>query len=351
MDASWNTISTDPAVLQDIASNLGYTSVNDLPPVGKLNSDQVATLIVDFTSQVSDNILKKTGNDYTNPQLDRAEVPTDARTLGLSLQEATAKISNLMLQYAQTSAKQDQDDIKSRQEKRIKQIQKSLRKMQKAKKSGRASKILGWAGAVVGVIGAVAAVALTGGAAAPVLAVALLGLALQIAQETGGMDKLQTAFFGNDEKAKMWFSIGLSIAMLVLGLAAGYGAFSAANNISNISKATQTIATVMSVSAEAVQTTAQAVAMTASIIGALVAIGNGSAQINTAVTTYESTEDQQAAQRNRAWLQKLQAQLQEEQADIKKILDRYTKIGVKLANDLLDAGNEAYTTVLQSSPA
>lgn len=351
MDASWNSISNDPTVLQGIADNLGYSSVDDLPPVSSLNADQVATLIVEFSNQVGDQIVNQTGGDYNNPELDEADVPTDARSLGLSLQEATAKISNLLMQFAQETAKSDQDDIKSKQDKRIKELEKSLKKMKQAAKSGKASKILGWVGAVVGVIGAVAAVALTGGAAAPVLAVALIGLGLQIAQETGGMDKLQQAMFGDDDKAKMWFSIGLSVAMLIAGLATGYGAARAASSISDISRATQAIATAMNVTAEAVQTTAQATAMTAALIGALVSIGNGATQIDTAVTSYSATEDQQSAQKLKAWLAKLQAHLQETQADMKKIMDRYTNIGVKLSNELLDSGNEAFANVVQSDPA
>lgn len=208
--------------------------------------------------------------------------------------------------------------------------------MKQADKGGLMSKIFGWVGVALAVVAAVAAVIVTGGAAAAVVGLAIAGLAMGIMamQESGAMDSLMTEMFGDNDKAKFWFQIGLQVALLAAGLAtmALTGGASAAGEISNLMRV------------------AQMVQQVARIGGGVAAVAGGAAGIATGVTQYQATQDRADSKSLQAWIAKLQQQLQDEQEQLKKIL-KQLEDGVGITMDMLKSIDKSKDTIMQFASA
>ena len=350
MDASWNNISTDPTVLQQIASDLGYNSVDELPPVNTLSADQVATLTIDLPPEVADKLLDQ-DYDYQHPTLDDADIDTNSSNLAVAMQkliaDLTAMLSDMMNKVSNMTIK----ELKEQCHERIQKCLDAVKKATQKKKGAFWQKFGAWAGAVAGFLGALALTVVTGGAAVPALIVAGVALGLQIAEATGGMDKLMTAMFGDDEKAKMIFSLCLSAVILVAGIATGAYAAKAASSVTEISSLCKGLATLAKVSDEAMQAGAKVAGIGATVVGILSSIGGGAAQIDVAFATYDEKQLRADIKKIVGMIDSLKADLREINKKMQKIFQFYTQFGSELPNSMLDDVEQTTQKVLTSSPA
>lgn len=124
--------------------------------------------------------------------------------------------------------KNDQGNIKSRNEQRMKKIEDSLKKMDEAAKASLFNKIFGWVMVAVAAIAAVALSVVSGGVALGPVIGAAIALTFQVMNETKVTEKITKAIadsiqntFGCDKAtAKMWATIvwtGVQLAASILG--------------------------------------------------------------------------------------------------------------------------------------
>jgi hypothetical protein len=221
--------------------------------------------------------------------------------------------------------------------------------MEKASKSGLLGKIFSWIGAIVGLIAAVAAVIATGGALAAVgLGLAVLAIGMLVMEETGGMDKMMTAMFGDNEKAKMIFQIALMAIMLVASLATmGTGVAQAAGKLGQFGAKMAEVATGISkMASESVKLAAKATSIGAGIVTALSAIGGGSAKIASSVQSKEVADTQAKSKELEAWIAKLQTLLQDNQDELEKAMEELMN-GNAMIVDMLKSIDQSKGAIAQ----
>jgi hypothetical protein len=224
-------------------------------------------------------------------------------------------------------------------------------------------KVFGWIGASLGLVVAsialVAAIGITiasGGAGAMgivaatvALGVAVAGMTLMILEETKAMEAITDfvaknpvmfiALFGpvvggvlfglaqsgvlDEQGVKMAFQITIAAEMLVASIASmilSLGASSAGGGAA----LTTVLARIFGEGSKAagyVANFAKLAGIASQGISALTAIGGGSAKIAAGAYSYEATTKQAESKEFLAWLQKIQAQLNDEQEQLKKALE------------------------------
>jgi len=361
IDSSWNVYPND--LLQQIANTLGYDSVENLPSLNQLSEDQLLLITTKLLNNVTIQGQGQGQNqqityNIDNPTLDEPQVDLgDGTELTLMLLQLQSKINDLQVQSTTEGIRIQKDSLKAKHEENIKKIQEAIQKMKDAEKSSLIGKIFGWIGAIVAVLAAVALTVATGGSAAPLLAVALVGLALQVAQETGLMDKLMEAMFGDDAKAKMAFMITLQVVMLIAAIVAticsgGAAAGNvAAQGVNMASKGAQIASTGAQIASTATQTattaatTAEKVVRMTRIISTIIdgvsKIGSGAAQIHTGVLNKEAGELQADVKANKAWIARQQQILD----DLTELLERL----LKQINETCENANDMLKGIAQSS--
>lgn len=226
--------------------------------------------------------------------------------MALVLQDLSSKLSEARIASAKERIDIETKDNQASHEKRAQDIKKSIRSKEKAKHHSKLGKIFGWIGvALLFVAAAVVAVVSGGAAAAPMFGVALLMTGLMIAQETGGMRKLEEAM-NLDEKGKLAFMIGITVAMLVISIVAtvASGGIAAAGTAAEIADtaaaaseisatAADTAATAGEVSAAAADTAATAGEATSESVEAGTVVSEGVTESTTegvSEATAETTE-------------------------------------------------------------
>ena len=121
MDASWSNF--DPTLAAQIASDLGYDSVDQLPPMSQLTGSQLVTVVVDSALAGHDFKPDGTHGDCVNPPLDEAEdVPENAGGLGLLIMKMQGKLNGALEDVAGTVSEADRKEIKQRVHDRLKQL-------------------------------------------------------------------------------------------------------------------------------------------------------------------------------------------------------------------------------------
>ncbi|MDR2390751.1 MAG: type III secretion system translocon subunit SctE [Planctomycetota bacterium] len=273
------------------------------------------------------------------PALDAPKGDTgDWSNIMAKVAELQLQLSELQQKVGMEGIKGQKDDIAKANQEEAAKIKERIEKLEKAAESGLLSKIFGWIGAVVAVIGAVIATAATGGAAAPALVVAVVGLTMMILQETGAMEKIieelvknpdilialgaalqllpgvGTAFGGvliglgaaiksgalDEDKAKMAIQITMAAAMLVAsigGMVASGGA--AATNV-----------------------VAKIIGIVAQVTGALASVGGGAAGIAQATYSKDAADVQADQKEIQAWLMRLQQAFSEEVERLEEIISK-----------------------------
>jgi hypothetical protein len=347
MDAGWNNFSL--VEQQNIAGALNLSSPEQLPEISKLTSAQITVISEKVGASVADKVKTLSGEGTpSNPSLPDADLG-DASALTLLMMELQEKLGKLQTETAKEGVKNQKLTLESASAERLDKIKESIEKMKESQKSGLLGKIFGWIGAIAGVIAAVAVSIVSFGAAAGVaLTLAAIGLTMMIMQESGAMDKLMTAMFGDNEKAKMFFQIGLMVAMLVASITATVlsGGAAAGKLAGDATKMLGMIAKVADVSEDVARTAIQATSIGAQVVGAAGSVGGGAANINAAVKGYEATKISAESKELLAWLQLLQSQMEDQQEELQKAMDELSQ-GLSIGMDIIKSISESKSNIMQ----
>ncbi len=169
--------------------------------------------------------------------------PADLMTLLYALRKKT---SESRIKNAEEGIKNRALDKQMKNEDTLEKLKKIAHHHQN-KTGGILAKVFAWVGvALAFVVAAVVGVVSGGAAAAPLFALALVSTAVLIAEESGGMEKMEDAM-GMDDKQKMAFSISLTVALLVLNI----GATVATGGVSGITSVVSSIGKLMTDAGEA----------------------------------------------------------------------------------------------------
>lgn len=337
-------------------------------------------------------------NSNGAPKLQEMNINFSAEDLTATLVMLQSKTQDAQMRTASEGIKLNKDKLKTQHEQNMKKITEWADKVEKAAKKSLVSKIFGWVTKVATVVAsAIATVALTcatgltAGAAAPLLALAILGLvgstmslASAISQECGGppleLSALSTmackAFLGAvgvpkdklDAAAQLMggaLAMGLVPGSLVLdpaimgnltsGIALLGGASQAtaaiigasftaaagiavavASGFANVGKgvgdAAKSVMETVNVGAKVAQAVAQGTAASATIV-------SGSLDIAASVDQRQADMAQVDRQKLSAMMVKLQAQMQEESEAIKKLVQQLQD-SYSVATQMFAAANE-----------
>ena len=240
-NSSWMT-QFSTAEQQQIAQALGYKTPAEVPSTGTISASAIVEMMNTLPTALSSRVFSAMGVDASNPQLEDAK--TDRNEFSdrlLRIMVLMELIEELQTANAKSNLETKEKDIKEKMDERLEQLKEANEKMKKAQKSGLFMKIFGWvAMAIALVVSAVvlgAAVVASGGGATPIvvaaiaLAITAISATIMVMEQTGVMEKALTAMFGDNEKAKMGFSIGLQVALIIASLCTlGVGIASAAAN-------------------------------------------------------------------------------------------------------------------------
>ncbi|MEI6985779.1 MAG: type III secretion system translocon subunit SctE [Rhodospirillaceae bacterium] len=250
----------------------------------------------------------KTGESVYRPGL---VVPTmDGTDLTAMLLDLRVKLGNEQTKASSHEVLANQDTMKSVNDERAKKLEEFVAKMEESKNAGLFEKIFSWISSVAMIVVGVVLCATGVGAGAGVAMIVggVLGVAMQILQETGAMDVITKALGGVFEKMFIAFGMDPAKAKEVGKVVAGIA-------IAALVIAAQLIIVVASAgtgAASAVAATARSVANIARIVGsgasAVTGLGSGAAQVASSTLGYQASMTQADAvdkQREAAHLQTL----------------------------------------------
>lgn len=336
MSAIWNQI---PANQQN--KFLQAAGLEGLPEPSALNSAQWKVLEGIVGEEVVNNLRKQSGG-AVNPADPRLEMPTadvgDWSSIMAMVAELQAKLGELQIKVSQEGIQTQKDNIEEAHKKEMERLKENLEKLQKANKSGLFAKVFGWIGTVVGIIGAAIATVATGGAAAPALALAIVGVVMMALQESGAMEKIVDFLADNpkmlmailgpviggvlcglieggvipEDQVKMAIQITVSVAMLIASIAS----------------------MVCSGGAAASDVVFKVVGMVGQIVGSLASVGSGAAGIAESAYTYQADTAIADAKELQAWLARLQQMLSEETDFLQEVIEKLNA-GVVDASEVL----------------
>jgi hypothetical protein len=156
----------------------------------------------------------------------------DATAMMNELMKLMTERSNEQLKSSMADIKFDQKDMQARQKEMAKNMEEALKKMESAKKWGLFAKIGGWVATAL----TVALAAATGGLAAPLVAVAAVGM--QVLQATGQLEKLTELVASGLEKlgvpkaaAQGWAEVIMAVGMIAVTLGASGAATAVARGV------------------------------------------------------------------------------------------------------------------------
>lgn len=221
------------------------------------------------------------------------------------------------------------DQCKKRHTDRLEKMDKSFKEMDKAKKMSIFAKIFGWIMTGLAVLGAVLACVATGGLAVGAVVGAGIALTLQILNETGVMEKATNAFAEALEKAgcsKLAARILASVLITVASIAVSVGGGALAGKIANsiiknaLDNGLKTL--LRNAASEIVNATANSLAQMTKV--ALIALGiiTIGHTVGTAIQGYESGKEQSELTLLQKVLAALQRMLEEEEDDLKEIMQQ-----------------------------
>lgn len=254
----------NPLEQNQIATALGCASTADVPALTDLKASALVMLQGALAPNLMVRVFTAIGLEKAaTPVLEEPEVDPKAAEFGerlLKIMVLMSLIEELQSANAKDSMKVKEDQIKQKTEERLEKLKEAHEKMEKAKKSGLFMKIFGWVAMVVAVVVAAVAAVVSGGAAAPLIGLAVAGIAcaIMVMEETGAMDAMLNCMFGDNDKAKMGFRLGLNIALIIASIATlGAGFASSASNAAS---------TGAQVGAKAADTAIKAMASTAQTV-------------------------------------------------------------------------------------
>ncbi|MEJ5301209.1 MAG: type III secretion system translocon subunit SctE [Thermodesulforhabdaceae bacterium] len=279
-----------------------------------------------------------------------------------------SQINESLTGIAKTNIEKNRADQQQKTQERIKQLEEAAEAMHKANTWGTIGKILGWAipalmvvtGAALAIAGAVVLATGVGAAAgiallsigASLIAGGVVGLVAQTLQETGAakaiMDWMASKFeeMGMSKEAAMWTSlIVYQVVVMAIMIAASAGAGLAVGFIgglvgggvgaasSAVGAGAQAAATAASTGAQVASTSAQTAAnfaINAIRVGIAVAqglaqVGQAGVSLGQAINEKDAADHEANAQTINAFLKKLQQKLEEQEDDLKEIMEAYQR--------------------------
>lgn len=346
MDTAWSLISTTQQ-----GQFLQATGLQDLPSPDALSEAQWKALagIVGTEKTKALKDAPPPGGTLASPALPKPGFAGDWSSIMARVAEIQMKLGELQSKVATEGVKIQKQDIEAANKKEAERIQEIGKKLAKANKSGLLGKIFGWIGAVVGLIGAVVATVATGGAAAPALALAILGVGMMVLQETGAMEKIVEGLvkhpallflvlgplaggivFGlmksgviDEDQAKMAIQIALAAAMLVASIAG----------------------MVASGGASATDAIFKIIGVIGQIAGGLAQAGAGASGVAQAAYGYEAAQLDADTKEIQAWLARLQAMMSEEMDRLQQIMDQMNA-GVRDMSDVIAGIAQSHRAVV-----
>ena len=302
------------------------------------------------------------GNSIVNgngaPQLDGVTVNFSAEDMAATLLVLQGKTQEAQLSTAKEGINTNKKKLEDQNQRATDKINDWIKKCEEASAKEKAGGVLNWfkkiAGAIAAafaVVAAVVATVATGGAAAPLLALAVLALAssaVDIASEVDkanggkgfdhvtqwmdpgsiigkGMGELAKAFGANDEQAAIvsaTFAVVATIAIMAASIALTGGA----SAVSDVQKMILTAARV-----------GQAVA---GVVAGATTAAKGGVDIAVAHDQRDATLIQADKKKIDAILAKLQKQMDEDRDEIKKVLDQMME-GMNIVSKMINSAGES----------
>ena len=209
---------------------------------------------------------------------------TDLMTVLLSLRQKHTESS---IESAEQRIQDRAVDKELKSKEMISKLKKVIEKKKKAGIGSLLGKIFSWIGVGLSFVAAALVGVVSGGAAAaPLLIVATMSAALLIAQQSGLTEKAMDAM-GMDDKAKMGFSLGITVLMVAVNIGAVVvsGGASAVGGASQVAQATTKVATTTAETATSVGSAAAQTAAKVSTSVAEAAVEAGAKAATAAVET------------------------------------------------------------------
>lgn len=345
MNTAWNQIS----VAQQ-NQFLQATGLQQLPDPAALDAAQWNALVGIVGEETAKNIRQSAaGGNLTLPELPAPGAIGDWSSIMAKVAEIQAKIGELQKNVSAEEIQAQKDDMAAANKKEAERIKEMLAKIEKSKTSGLFGKIFGWIGAIIGVIGAAIATVATGGAAAPALAIACVGLGMMILQETGAMEKIVN--FLAENPAVLMVLFGPVAGGLLFGLIEGgvidkdqakmaiQITFAAAMLVASIA------GMVATGGASATDAVFKVIGLIGQIAGGVAQVGAGASGIAQSVYSYQAANLDADSKEMQAWLAKLQAMLSEEMDRLQEVIDKLNS-GVADVSDILTDIAESNRTVI-----
>ena len=329
---------------------------------------------------------QRISNSNGAPTLDGVLINFSAEDLAATLLVLQGKTQEAQLATAKEGLQISRDKMKALHEKNIKKLDEVIKKCESAASKSKLGKIFGWVAKVAAFVAAGVALALTvasGGAAAPLLALAIVGMvgsamsmASSISQELGGppleLGSLATmaskAFLGAvgvpadklEAAAKLMggaLAVGLAPGSLLIdnqllsnvatGIAELGGANAATTAYLGMAVALATGVAVIAVNiatgggsgisklTDLVKNVPNALHTGAKLTQGAMTVAEGTTQILSTADQFKADQAQVDRQKFSALLVKLQAQMEEDQEQIKKVVqeiqDGYTAVSQMIA--------------------
>lgn len=252
--------------------------------------------------------------------------------------ELQAKSSEMQMKAASEGIQATKESVAKANAEKLAKLRESIEKMESTNVLEIVGKVLGWAGAILALAGAVVATIATKGAAFPLIILAVAGIGLMVATETGLMEKAMNfildhpvmllvilgpvaggALFAHlengvieEEHAKMIMQVAIMLAMLAASI----------------------VGAIASGGASAADTVLKVIGIVGQLTGGIIQIASGSVGIAQAAVSYEAGQVQADAKELTAWLAKLQALLGEQSEFLQEIMDKLNA-GMVDASDIL----------------
>lgn len=349
MNTGWNRITDSQQ-----AQFLREACLDNLPSIAALNESQWR-ILTEIVGESTVAQMRGDADSLSSPALPAPKMTGDWSDIMMVVAQLRTKVGELQSNFFMEEVGIRKDNMAKASEERLEKLAESIKKMEKAAKSGLFGKIFGWIGAVIGLVGAAIATVATGGAAAPALAVAILGVTMMILEETGAMEKIVEfvaknpmmlalilgpiggAILGgvltglkeggvlDEDKMKMAIQITFDAAMLVTSVAA----------------------MICSGGASASSAVFKVIGLVGQVAGGIASVGSGAAGVAQSAYSYQAADLQADAAEDRAWLAKLQAMLSEEMDRLQDIIDKLNQ-GFTDASDMLGDIADSNNAILKN---
>lgn len=362
----WQAAGFSNQEMANVAQALGYQSIDDpgMPSIATLTRQQMQ--VIEQNVPAAAQKIGGSIQGIAEPHLPPPEKSLDASQMTMIMSLLNKELGELGIQFTKEGLQLDKEKLAQTSADRMKALQESVEKLVEAANKSKVGKIFGWIGAVAAVIGAAVATVLTGGAAAPALAIALIGLTMMILTETGQMDKimdkLADAFIavydkigmkglafmfgpigliagaildatvgkdwgqsmkGNKEAVKIALQVAITVALVAASFATGNPS---TGSLTRIGK--------MLSDAAKFQQYVNNAATAAQVIAA---VGEGASGISSAVTSKEAAGKQADAKEFMAWMKQLQSQIEQLTEELEEILQKLQNMAFAQPKEILDS--------------